>query len=556
HLSRLAETLTPSERSDALMRMSVIAKDHLADQSRSIESLERARRSGAPTLEVLERLAQQYMETHQSPQAVEVLEQAVGLATEPQRLSDINFLLAQVLERDVKNDVGAVKHYNKALDAAPTNVKAFEAIERILTQARAWDKLEGNYRAMIERSKVLTPAIRLILWRNLAELYRRVLKQLDNAIMAYEVIRKMDPGKLADTQILADLYAEKPEQRKKAIDMQHDLIKELDSPVGPVRKLRQLYHVGQQFDQVYALASALVCLNEADDEEKKVYQYLQQGIPALATQSLTEDSWPMILHSDLFNPIGQLAALLYRTAPDYVTRPAKDLDMKKKDFIDVRTSELYLATRMRYIGKLLNIHGVDLYKKGGSMERLQVIPAQPPALMAGEANDIFRETDQRLLLFQVGRNMAYARPELFVGRVHAGDALRDVLFGLCSVYNQGLTHNGNVREVERHYQTFSRLPQQALTRMAEAVKAAYPHLAGGEMIKSYQSAVEATATRAGLIASGDLAAALRGLNKGDDGAIGVPMRARIKDLVLFAVSREYFELRQQSGGALVVGKAG
>ncbi len=554
-LSRLADALTGQERSDVLMRLSVIARDKLADGSRSIEALERARRSGSASLDVLERLAQQYMETRQSPQAVEVLTQAVGMAGDPRKLSELNFLLATVLERDVKDDSGAVKHYNKALDAMPTNIKAFEAIERILTGQRAWDKLEGNYRAMIGRAKDLAPQVRIVLWRNLAELYRRVLKQLDNAIMAYEVIRKLEPGKLTDTQILADLYAEKPEQRKKAIDMMHELITELDNPVQPVKKLRQLYHVGQQFDQVYALASALVCLNEADEEEKKVFTYLQQGIPALASQSLNDDQWPMLLHEGLNGPVGHLAANLYRAAPDFCTVAAKDLNLKKKDFIDVRTNELYLATRMRYVGKLLNVQGVDLYKKSGSMEPLAIVPAQPPALAAGEANDIFRETDQRMLLFQVGRNMSYARPELFLGRVHAGDELRDVLFGLCLVYNRQLTHSGNPREVDRWAQHFERMPPQALKRLQEPAKNAYPLLGKGDALKVYQAAVETTAARAGLIACGDLAAAIRGITKtGETGAGSV--KQRIKDLVLFAVSREYFQLRQMSGGALVVGKAG
>lgn len=554
-LSRLADALSGQERSDVLMRLSAIARDHLADGSRSIEALERARRSGSASLDVLERLAQQYMETRQSPQAVEVLTQAVGMAGDPKKLSELNFLLATVLERDVKDNSGAVKHYNKALDAMPTNIRAFEAIERILTGERAWDKLEGNYRAMIGRAKDLTPQIRLILWRNLAELYRRVLRQVDNAIMAYEVIRKLEPGKITDAQILADLYAEKPEHRRKAIDMMHELVTELDNPVPPVKKLRQLYHVGQQFDQVYALASALVCLNEADEEEKKVFTYLQQGIPALATQSLSDDQWPMLLHPDLNGPVGQLAANLYRAAPDFCTVPAKDLNLKKKDFIDVRTNELYLATRMRYVGKLLNIQGVDLYKKSGSMEPLTLVPAQPPALAAGEANDIFRETDQRMLLFQVGRNMAYARPELFLGRAHPGDELRDVLFGLCLVYNRQLTHSGNPREVDRWAQHFERMPAPALKRVQELAKNAYPLIGKGDALKQYQAAVETTAARAGLVASGDLAASIRGITKtGETGAGSV--KQRIKDLVLFAVSREYFQLRQYSGGALVVGKAG
>lgn len=552
-LSRLGDIATGPERGEVLMRLSEIARDHLSDAGRSVEALERARRSGQAPLEVLERLAKQYLDALQAPKAVEVLEQAIQAAKDPQKISDLNFELATVLEKEIKHEPMAVQRYNAALDANPTNVKAFEAIERVLGTRKEWGLLEENYRAMIARAKDLTPQVRLVLWRNLAELYRRVLKSVDHAIMAYEVIRKLDPGKPQDVLILADLYAEKPEHRGKAIDMQHELLPTLENPVAPIKKLRQLYHATQQFDAVYALASSLVCLNEADEEERKIFAYLQQGVPQMATQSLTEDHWPLLLHADVMNPIGQLAATLYRAAPDFVTEPAKELGLKKKDFIDVRTHELYLATRMRYVGKLLGVQGVDLYRKSGSMEPLQIINSQPPALAAGEANEIFRETDQRMLLFHVGRNMAYARPELFLARVHPGDELRDLLYGLCLVYNRSLAHNGNAREVERWATKFERLPAPALKRLQAPARDAYAALGQPKALQQYLAAVEISAGRAGLIAAGDLAAAIRGTTKGGDGASNMPVKLRIKELVLFAVSKPYLQLRQASGSALVVG---
>jgi hypothetical protein len=64
-------------------------------------------------------------------------------------------------------------------------------------------------------------------------------------------------------------------------------------------------------------------------------------------------------------------------------------------------------------------------------------------------------------------------------------------------------------------------------------------------------AVERTAARAGLIAAGDLAASGKAIAEGGEGAYNVPVRERLRDLAIFAVSDEYLQMRQIVGSALV-----
>jgi len=551
-LSRLAEVVAGVERGQVLLKASEIARQHLKDTARSIEALERSRRGGEPPVAVLEALAQSYLETKQGQKAVEVFEQALLAAkADREKLSELCFRLGQVYETEIKHEPLAVQKYNEALDAQPTNIKAFEAIERILSARREWALLEANYRAMIARAKDLSAQVRLVLWRNLAELYRRVLKNVDAAIMAYEVIQKMDPGKPTDVAIMADLYAEKPEHRKKSLDMLHEVVKTAENPVEAVRKLRKLYHADRNFDAVYVLCSVLGFLKSADAEETKIFEYLAQGVPPKATQRLLEEQWPLVLHPDLSNPVGQLVAWLYRSAPDMFTRPAKDLNLKKKDQIDVRTSDLYFANMVRYVLKMLSLPPLDLYRKSGSMDALHLAPSQPPALVAGENNEIFRDAQQRIVLFHVGRTAAYGRPELYLARIYPGDELRDLLFATCVVFNRSLPHNGDPREVDRWAQAIEKLPPQVLKRLQAPAMAAYPELTKGRGLEAYTSAVEITAARAGLIACGDIMSAVRGVTDGGLGASGLPVRNRVKELVLFTLSKEYLQIRQLTGSALV-----
>lgn len=550
-LSHLGDVAPASSRMQVLLQLSDLAREKLHDTTRSIDALERARRLGAPSLAILESLAQAYLSQNVPGKAVEVLEQAVLTASDASKISELSLLMATVYEQQIKNEPMALQKYNAALDALPTNIKAFEAIERILYERQEWALLEANYRAMIARAKDLSPAIRLVLWRQLAELYRRVLRQLDNAIMAYEVIQKLDPGQAKDAEVLAELYAQKPETRQKAILMQHDVLTASENPVGPLKTLRKLYHLARDFDAVYVVCEALVFLKAADEEEQKIYSYLQRGVPARASRALSEDDWSTLLDPLLNGPIAQAAAAVVRNATDLVTVPPKDLNLRKKDQLDVRQSELYFASMVRYVGKLLNLAPLDVYRKSGSMEPLHFVNAQPPALVAGESNEIFRDTSQRMLLFQIARNTAYTRPEMFLGRTLAAHELRDLLFGMCVAYNRTLKHSGDAREVERWAQAIEKLPAAVLSRLKPFAQAAYPELMQPKNLQDYVAAVDRTATRVGLLAAGELFAVAQGVTEAGESPGGITVRDRIRELTLFAVSKTYISLRKTVGAALV-----
>ena len=554
-MSRFADTAPGPERVPVLLEMSQIARDKLADDAKVIEPLERARRLGNPPLDLLETLGMAYLKGGHGTKAVEALEQAAALASDPPKRSELSFTLGTIYEQHLKHEPMAVQKYNDALDAAPTNIKAFERVERILGQRQEWALLEANYRAMIARAKDLSPQIRVVLWRSLGELYRQVLRNVDSAIMAYEVLQKLDPGKPQYTAVLAELYAAKPDNRPKAIEMQHDLLATVDNPVAPVRTLRKLYHANRDFDAVFVLCNALVFLKEADEEERKLVEYLARGVPPRASRGLSEDYWKLVLDPVVNEPIGTLAALLYRTAPDAVTVPAKDLGLKKKDQLDVRQSELYFANMVRYVAGALTLPPVDVFRKSGSMEPLHLVNSQPPSLVAGESNEIFRDSQQRVTLYHIARNMAYARPELFLGRVYPGAELRDLLLGLCLVYNRTLQHNGDPREVDKWASQLERLPDPSLKRLKPLAQAAYPDLIKGTPLAAYGAAVEKTVARVGLIAAGDLAACAKGVTEGGEGASPMPVRDRIRELVLFAVSRQFLQIRKLMGAALAEGKA-
>ncbi len=70
---------------------------------------------------------------------------------------------------------------------------------------------------------------------------------------------------------------------------------------------------------------------------------------------------------------------------------------------------------------------------------------------------------------------------------------------------------------------------------------------GGALdLKKWVGAVDLTTDRVGLLLAHDLQTAAEVIRETDDGA-SVPVKERIKDIVLFSVSEEYFEIRKKLG---------
>jgi hypothetical protein len=76
-----------------------------------------------------------------------------------------------------------------------------------MTQRKDWKALERAYRKMINRLPGdADPALRMMLWTNLAEIYRSRFNDFRAAAKAFEVAATADPGNMDRYLLLAELY--------------------------------------------------------------------------------------------------------------------------------------------------------------------------------------------------------------------------------------------------------------------------------------------------------------------------------------------------------------
>lgn len=539
------------ERVGVLLSLAQLSREHLKDPYRSIDALLEAQKLDAKNVDVLEALVQLYTDTKQAAKVADLTEQLWELVPDASRRIAFGLRLGDLFKGELKNLDKALKYFNAVLDIDPAQGVAFGAIEQLLADAQEWRGLEENYRAMLARLPVTARAAKASLFRTMADLYSQVLKEPDSAIVAYEAVVKLEPGKQEDMLKLASLYGEKPELRAKAITMQQDLAKVAQNPAPALRELRKLYQADKKFDRVYWVCHALVFLKQANDEDKKIYEYLKKGLPPKAQRPLTEQLIrDHLLHPGAKTAIGELCAQLYRNAPDQLTKSTKDLNLKKKELLDIRTSQLFFANVFKYVAGVLAAPAIDVYQRQSSMAELELVNSRPPALLAGEDSPYFKDIPQRLLSFHLARNVTYARPDLFLARAYPGDALRDLMAAFVGLFNQKAAALGDPREVQAWMQVLSALPEPVMRRVKDFTVAAYGEMKNQGAVSAFSEAAEYSALRAGLLMCGDLDVAARGAQEAGDGCARLSAQQRVRELVLFGVSEDHFVLREQLGLAI------
>jgi cytochrome c-type biogenesis protein CcmH/NrfG len=200
------------------------------------------------------------------------------------------FYTAAVLCRDRLDRADqAVDLFNMALDCAPGQLKAFQAIDRILTQQKEWQGLERNYMQMIGRlpNEGAEP-LRGMLWHNLGEVYRTRLRQLSDAIAAFEIASRLEPEHQQRHEILAELYTlSGPEHAAKAIEEHRTLVARDPGRMISYHALQQLHLRIGDHDGAWCISGALALLKQATDEERQLFERYRRPSPRRARGAST-----------------------------------------------------------------------------------------------------------------------------------------------------------------------------------------------------------------------------------------------------------------------------
>jgi tetratricopeptide (TPR) repeat protein len=537
------------EQFDLYMRTGLLCREKLDDQYRAIDAFSGAMAAledgpaGLPAMDELYRL---YRVTGQYQKSADLLVKIIEIEKEPSRLAAYHFELAELYKERLDGPDLAVEEYNKVLDIDPGQAKAFSAVETLLGSRKEWKRLEENYRAMIQRTPKEAKGKRLVLWRSLGELYRRVLKDTEAAIMAYEVVAGYEKDGLETLEILADLYSSRERHRAKAIKTHHTVVRLSNNPIRSVRALKKFYLASREYDKVFMACSVLKYLGQADGEDAKVLAALAPKARDTAQKPLTEELWEgSVIHPRAKGAPSAVMAYLRRHMGSSFVQSVETFGVRRKDVVDTDKSQIYFVNMFKYAVRATGVGDFTLYRAPAGMQGVRLVFSAPPAALAGE--DMFKERPRKEIWFRLGRELALARPEFVIPSMLQPSELMALWSAVLSLVSPVHAQQAVTDPVIRWMETLKKnLTPDNLTALRALLAG---RLSDGAQsgIEDWLEAVEYTCLRAGFALAGDLGICMA-VAQESPGRLSRPaFRSVAREMVMYAVSEEYLALRVKLG---------
>jgi hypothetical protein len=388
-------------------------------------------------------------------------------------------------------------------------------------------------------------------------IYRDRMQDTAAAIESFRMAVSLKPGQVMVHQILAELY-EMSERWDEAIQEQRLILDADPLKVDPYRALYRLYLQKQSYDEAWCFAAAMVFLKKADPEENRFFEdYRPQGM-LQAKGRLTDDLWiKHVFHEDENLHISQIFQLIVGAALQAKIQQLKAQGkapvLDKRFRQDPATSTVTFAKTFGWAGQVLGVQLPELYVRNDVPGAIVAVPAAPPASVAGQT--VLTGFTPPELTFMCGRHLSYYRLEHYIRTLFPTQSeLTIMLFAGVAIGDpsqpmppdMAAQIRAVVQELGKYLDARSQEGLRAVVKrfLADGAKA---------NIKRWNHAVELTSCRAGLIVSGDLDIA-RKILAAEPQLPGDPSAAdKMKELLLYFVSEDYFQVRRALGITIPAG---
>jgi tetratricopeptide (TPR) repeat protein len=524
----LAFATGDAERVDLLM---AAADDGLRV---GVDMLTAALRIRPGNRELLDRLRAVYEASGDWARSVDVaVAFAEGLA-DPQARARALVAAAETSATKAKKVDRAVALYEAAITDDPEVPGAFDAIERVLVQARDYRGVERAYVRQLERLKGRHAAEAVVLDK-LARVREEHLDDAHGAIAALDRLAVLQPEDVETRVRLARLLEVKGQDELAVACLEiaaHAVPARPDVFHALSRVLRRLGSV----DRAYCACGVLVHLGEADLDEQLTYQQFVPDAVVRPAKPVGEEGWRALLPEDLDTTTTDLLAAI---APAAIGARIADLRAKKKlpaldpkDRQDVERSTVSAVRTVGWVCKLFGIPCPAVYAAASEVPGgVGVLAAIEPAIALGPSLLSGRSPGE--LAFLLAREVVVLR---LTSRLLAFYPTFDDRRALTAAVAQDVgSKKGDLAIDPAQRAAIS----TALRAVAER---------GGQIdLLGWLRAVERAACRAGLLACGDVTVAARVLAIDTHLGAGMSAAERLRDLVPYSVSESYATLRQRIG---------
>ena len=319
---------------------------------------------------------------------------------------------------------------------------------------------------------------------------------------------------------------------------------------APYRGLRRIYAARGDADRSFCAAQCLVALGAANAEEQAEFEVHRTHTLITPRAGLSQTAWyDLLFHPEEEVLTGQIFSLI---APAVllgrVTALRRDGKLRQVRAEDRQDSTKATVTAVRAIPWAAAILGLPLPHIFVERDRdagYEHLPAVPPLTVVGKR--VLTGRSQLEHAFLVGRHLSWYRNEHYVKTLFSAvPDLEDLFLAALVIGNPGLPIADDMKKrVTPIAKAVQPLLEPAQMDTLRGCFLRFVEEGGRTNLQRWALSTEKTACRAGFLLANDLGTALaiveaeeRGL-----GELG-------KDLLAFAASERYFQLRQKLGIAI------
>ena len=549
----------PRARFDSLLRIGDIFRENLRNVSQAVGAYNEALEAQPDSRLVLSKLLDLYENARQWGEAVTILTRLAEMEQDNGRKAKYFYAIAVIQRDELKDHFIAVRSFDRALDADPKLLKAFAAIDQILTKGRDYARQDRYYRKMLKRANDFKLDEKLVvnLARNLGEINRSRLKKYDEAIKAYKIALAKQPNDGAVIGILAELY-EFNNEIDKAILQYYRMIELEPKGVDAYRQLRRLFMESKRYDEAWCVCQVLAYYGQASADERSFYEKYRSKALTQARTPLDNDQWARVYHPEESMLLARLFERLlpYTAHLSAVTHKQLRLN-KRKDALNL-TVQTPFNNVLNYVRQITRLTVTEAFRAPQGVAGLwnanmvaSSAVVRPAVLLVGA--DVLTGRTPQELAFMLAKQLFLMSSQHYLASIESTYERRkayllQIVYTLTRLVNpQAKVPFSEEALLQQYNKTISQADRAEMAKLITKMSGdPRQHL----NLSKWLEMVEHSANRLGLLLCNDLVAATKSIKNEPGQFSKAPAVERLRELVLYSLSPNYFTLRKELGLAL------
>jgi len=544
-------TDSDAERFTSLVSIGDIYKEQLRSPQGAIDAYKAALALQPDSRLVLGKLLDLFHEARLWSEAVDILTRLAELERDPARQSKYYYSVGVIQRDELKDSLSAVRSLDKALDADPSALKAFQAIDQILTNERDYERQDRYYRKMLKRAmeQKLDDKLVITLAKGLGEINRSRLKKYDEAVKAYKIALGRQPDDLQTHAIVADLY-ELSGQPDRALAEHYRMLQLRPQHAESYQHLRRLFMEAQRFDEAWCVCQVLSYLGHANPDERAFFEKYRSKTLTQARKPLDNEQWGLLFHPEQSQLLALFFQRMYQHSVALMALPHKDVKINRKKDLLEPSEQTPFNSVVNYVTTVTRLSRVEIYRAPDGGTGLQTANVNPPAMTVGA--DVLSGRSLQELAFVVAKQMLLMGQHYYLTTIDTTyerrkDRMARIVYAIMKIVNPAA--EVPIKD-EGLIEAYRAIPPADLNELQKIIAKMSENPHQHLNVSKWLEMVEHSSNRLGLLLSNDLGAAVRSLKNEAGQFSKAPVQDRVRELVLFGVSEEYFKLRKALGLAI------